>query len=146
MRNHFELQAIRLREVNFRLDDETPPQEVHRGGFSIDLKAAPREGDGRQVRVTMRVNTVGDGFPFSIDIAVSGYFAFSYAPNQEEMRAFLDSHAKHVLLPYAREAVSNLMVRSGLPPVVLPLILGESEADWNPTRHPLPGGMPSGTA
>ncbi|EPR35087.1 protein export chaperone SecB [Alkalidesulfovibrio alkalitolerans DSM 16529] len=146
MKNQFELQAIKLREINFRLDDESPPQEVHRGGFSIDLKAAPREGDGRQVRVTMRVHTVGEGFPFSLDVAVSGYFAFLRAPEKEEMRTFLDTYAKHILLPYAREAVSNLMARSGMPPVYLPLVLGEPEADWNQGRYVLPGGMPSGTA
>lgn len=67
--------------------------------------------------VTVTAKT-GDKTVFLVEVAQAGIFQIRHVPPQD-LDAILGIACPGVLLPYAREAVSSMVLRAGFPPVVL---------------------------
>lgn len=67
--------------------------------------------------VTVTAKT-GDKTVFLVEVAQAGIFQIRHVPPQD-LDPILGITCPGVLLPYAREAVSTMVLRAGFPPVVL---------------------------
>ncbi len=67
--------------------------------------------------VTVTAKT-GDKTVFLVEVAQAGIFQIRHVPSQD-LDPILGITCPGVLLPYAREAVSSMVLRAGFPPVVL---------------------------
>ena len=67
------------------------------------------------VTVTAKVN---EKTLFLVEVAQAGLFTLRNIP-QQDMDAVLGIACPNILFPYAREVVSDIVVRAGFPPVVL---------------------------
>ncbi len=66
-----------------------------------------------------------DKTAFLVEIAQAGIFQIR-TPDQKDLDVTIHVVCPRVLLPYAREAVSAVMQRAGLPPIILPHVGFES--------------------
>jgi preprotein translocase subunit SecB len=72
-----------------------------------------------EVALTVTVTAkTGDKTVFLVEVAQAGIFQIRHVP-QQDLDPILGIACPGVLLPYAREAVSSMVLRAGFPPVVL---------------------------
>jgi len=96
------------------LENESPQIEVNLHNQAVGLDAGLFE-----VVLTVTVTAKHkDKTTFLVEVAQAGIFQILNIPD-ENMDAVLAITCPGVLLPYAREAVSSLVMRAGFPPVVL---------------------------
>jgi preprotein translocase subunit SecB len=62
--------------------------------------------------------TAGERSLFLVELDQAGLFQMS-GYNADEMKLILGTHCPATLFPYAREAISSLVVRGGFPPLLL---------------------------
>ena len=89
--------------------------------LEIEVTSAQKPfGDGLfEVVVTVTVTArTGDKTLFLATVAQSGIFAVRGVP-AEDLDPLLGIGCPTILYPYAREAISDLVIRAGFPPVVL---------------------------
>lgn len=77
-------------------------------------------GDGVfEVTITGTVTSkVGENVVFLVEVAQAGIFQIRNIP-QENLEPILAVTCPNILFPYLREAVSDLVIRAGFPPVLL---------------------------
>lgn len=96
------------------LENESPQIEVN-----LHNQAAGLDAGLFEVVLTVTVTAKHkDKTTFLVEVAQAGIFQILNIPD-ENMDAVLAITCPGVLLPYAREAVSSLVMRAGFPPVVL---------------------------
>jgi len=69
--------------------------------------------------------TSGDKVAFLVEVGIAGVFQIRNVP-ASELDPILSVTCPNILFPYAREVVSDLIVRAGFPPVLLSPINFES--------------------
>jgi len=96
------------------LERETPAIEVqlHTEGSSID------EGLYEVVLTVTVTAKVAEKTLFLVEACQAGIFQLRNVP-QEDIDPILSVACPNILFPYARETVSDLVVRAGFPPVLL---------------------------
>ncbi len=118
----FGIQRIYVKDVSYEapktpgvfLKDWEP--ELH---MDLNTKASRLDGDHHEVvlvvtvQVKMKEETI-----FLIEVQQAGIF-LAKGFSDEEMRPMLGSFCPNVLYPYAREAVTDLVVRGGFPQLYL---------------------------
>jgi preprotein translocase subunit SecB len=96
------------------LERESPSVDVqlHHTSKSVD--------DGvYQTELTLTVTAkVGDKTMFLVEACQAGIFAIRNIPNQD-LEPILAIGNPNILYPYARETISDAIVRAGFPPVLL---------------------------
>ncbi len=96
------------------LETESPQIEVN-----IHSQAAGLDAGMFEVVLTVTVTAkLKDKTVFLVEVAQAGIFQIRNIPD-ENMEAVIAITCPGVLLPYARETVSSLVMRAGFPPVVL---------------------------
>ena len=90
-------------QINFELNTET--NDLGNGHFDVALSAT----------VTAKLE---DKTAFLVEIKQAGIFQIG-GFNPEDLSAMLGSFCPNILFPYAREAVSDLVVKGGFPPLLL---------------------------
>jgi preprotein translocase subunit SecB len=77
-------------------------------------------GEGTfEVTLTITVTAkIGEKTQFLIEVAQAGIFVIQNVP-QEEIEPIVAVACPNILFPYARETVSDAVVRAGFPPVLL---------------------------
>ena len=96
------------------LEKDSPQIEVN-----LHNQAAGLDAGLFEVVLTVTVTAKHkDKTAFLVEVAQAGIFQIRNIPD-ENMEAVLAITCPGVLLPYAREAVSSLVMRAGFPPVVL---------------------------
>lgn len=96
------------------LENESPQIEVN-----LHSQAAGLDAGMFEVVLTVTVTAkLKDKTVFLVETAQAGIFQIRNIP-AEHMDAVLAVTCPGVLLPYAREAISGLVMRAGFPPVVL---------------------------
>jgi preprotein translocase subunit SecB len=117
------LQRIYLKDASLELPNapriflkDTPPQ--------VDVQVATGvEGlNNNQFQVTLQVTItakIAEETAFLVEVHQAGIFHLSGFSNELEVQGVLAAYCPNVLLPYAREAVANLVSRTGYPPVML---------------------------
>ena len=76
--------------------------------------------DLHQVMLTVTVTAkLGDETGFLVDVHQAGIFQVSGFVSEIDIQAILAGYCPGVIFPFAREAVADLVQRSGFPPVLL---------------------------
>lgn len=89
--------------------------------INIELNSAAEKIDESIYNVTLTVTVtskVGENTAFLVQIAQAGIFQLRNIP-ESDLGMILGIACPNILFPYAREAVSDLVVRAGFPPVIL---------------------------
>lgn len=116
------LQLVYLKDCSFesprgpRIENDWNPQ------VSLDLNTAVTqvENDVREVVLTVTVAAKqGEQTAFLVEVKQAGAFLMRNLSDDEVKRA-LSSICPGVLFPYARAAVSNLVMQGGFPQFLLP--------------------------
>jgi preprotein translocase subunit SecB len=120
----FTIEKIYLKDLSLEIPNapqiflqlENPQIEisVHNGAAALDQPAGLHEAV-LTVTVTAKLK---DKTVFLVEAAQAGIFRILNLP-ASETDAVLGVLCPNALLPYAREAVSSLLIRAGFPPVVL---------------------------
>jgi len=120
----FTIEKIYLKDLSLEIPNapqiflqlENPQIEisVHNGAAALDQPAGLYEAV-LTVTVTAKHK---DKTVFLVEVAQAGIFRILNLP-ATETDAVLGVLCPNTLLPYAREAVSSLLIRAGFPPVVL---------------------------
>ena len=120
---HFGIEKIYLKDLSLEipnapqvfLERENPQIEitVHNGAVVLD-----QAGLYEAVLTVTVTGKIKDKTLFLVEVAQAGIFQILNLP-QGELDAVLGVLCPNTLLPYAREVVSNLLLRAGFPPVLL---------------------------
>lgn len=103
------------------LEQEPPQVEVQLNNVANDL------GDGAQeVVLTITLTSrIADKTVFLVEVSQAGIFRMLNIP-QEQFEGLLGVACPNILFPYAREVISDVVVRAGFPPLVMQPINFES--------------------
>ena len=118
----FALQKIYVKDVSF----ETPHSpEVFtqkwepKMEFNLSSNAQQLQDGLFEVRLTVTLTAkLEDRTAYLVEVTQAGIFAATGFADQE-YGPLLGSYCPNVLFPYAREAVSDLVVKGGFPPMLL---------------------------
>lgn len=87
--------------------------------LDIGTKATVLEKDIHEVVLSLTATVkLGEQTAFLAEVHQAGIFTIKFFP-EDQMRQLLGSYCLNILFPYAREAVSDLVVRGGFPPLYL---------------------------
>jgi preprotein translocase subunit SecB len=76
----------------------------------------------REVLLTVTVEAKqGDATLYLVEVKQAGVFAISGA-SADDMKRLIGSFCPSVLFPYAREVISDLIIKGGFPNFLLPLV------------------------
>ena len=94
-------------------------RETPQVGIELSNSAKKLEEGLFDVTITVTVTSkIEDKTVFLVEVAQSGIFQARNIP-EENLEGLLAVTCPNILFPYAREAVSDLVVRAGFPPVLL---------------------------
>ncbi|MEX2527490.1 MAG: protein-export chaperone SecB [Gemmatimonadota bacterium] len=115
--------AVLLRYALF--EEREPPSPERQEGLNLSFSSKSRmlgEGVERgEVILSVTVEPEGDNPPFRVQVSVSGLFGYQIGTDRNlELEEFLAQQAVALLLPYVREAVTNLTARTAFGPVIIP--------------------------
>lgn len=123
------------------LGKEAPVVDVrlHNEGRSLD------NGIFEVVLTATITAKLQDKTAFLVEAAQAGIFQIRNF-EQAQLDAAINATCPRILLPYAREAVSTVMSRAGLPPVVLPHVGFEALYEQRKQEAPQQEAPPEGAA
>nr|WP_298722314.1 protein-export chaperone SecB [uncultured Steroidobacter sp.] len=118
----FAPQAVYLKDVSFeaptgpRVNPNTNPT------INLNLNTAVNDigGDMKEVVLTVRVEAQADNKTlWLVELQQAGAFGLRNVP-QADMQRLLGIFCPNYLLPYARQVISDLLMKGGFPPFLLP--------------------------
>ena len=87
--------------------------------LSVDLQARQMDTEHYEVEMKLRVSASGDSKPlFLLELAYAGLFHLHNVP-QEARQPLLLIEAPHILFPFARRIVADLVRDGGMPPLMI---------------------------
>ena len=87
--------------------------------MGVDLQARRVEGDMFEVELKLRVNAANEGKPlFLLELAYAGLFRLQNMP-EEMLQPILLVQAPHMLFPFARRIVADVVRDGGMPPLMI---------------------------
>lgn len=119
---HFEIQRIFVKDLSFEspntphtFTEEWKPEV----SLNLETKSNPIQENLHEVvlSITATVNT-GKKTAFLIEVQQAGVFMLSGFPS-DQLHHMLGSFCPNILFPYAREVISDLVVRAGFPQLIL---------------------------
>ena len=119
---HFEIQRIYVKDLSFEapntphtFNEEWKP-EVQ---LNLETKSTRLQDDLHEVVLSITANVTSKDKPaFLVEVYQAGIFKVSNLPS-EQLHHTLGSFCPNILFPYAREAISDLVVRGGFPQLLL---------------------------
>lgn len=121
-KQEFSIQRIYVKDISYEAPN-TP--QTFRGEWNpmvnleVDTKAQPLEQNVHEVMLTVTVTAkMGETTAFLAEVRQAGIFTIRAFPDAE-MGHLLGSYCPGMLFPYAREAISDLIVRGGFPSLYL---------------------------
>jgi preprotein translocase subunit SecB len=118
----FAPQAVYLKDLSFeaptgpRVNPNTNPT------INLNLNTAVNDigGDMKEVVLTVRVEAQADNKTlWLVELQQAGAFGLRNVP-QGDMQRLLGIFCPNYLLPYARQVISDLLMKGGFPPFLLP--------------------------
>lgn len=118
----FEIQRIYIKDVSFESPntphtfvDEWKPEV----SLNLETKSTKIQDDMHEViiSITATVST-GKKTAFLIEVHQAGVFMIKGFPS-DQLHQMLGSFCPNILFPYAREVVSDIVVRGGFPQLIL---------------------------
>ena len=118
----FMIEKIYIKDISLEIPNapaaflETASPET---GIQLQIAHGRLGDDLYDSRLTVTVTAkLGEKTAFLIEVAQCGIFRIQNIP-ETDLEALLSIACPNVLFPYAREVVSDLAIRSGLPSVIL---------------------------
>jgi preprotein translocase subunit SecB len=118
----FDIQRIYTKDISFEAP-ETPHTFVQEWKPTVSLNLETKSNRIQDnlheviLSITATVNT-GDKTAFLIEVHQAGVFMIKGFPD-DQLHQMLGSFCPNILFPYAREVVSDLVVRGGFPQLIL---------------------------
>jgi preprotein translocase subunit SecB len=142
----FSIEKIYVKDLSLELPN-APQCFLERDSAQIAVQMGSTGnavGEGTfEVALTVTVTAkIGDKTQFLIEVAQAGIFIIQNVP-QEDLEPIVAVACPNILFPYAREAVSDAVVRAGFPPVLLAPVNFEAmyrqrlESEQRPTDVPV---------
>ncbi|HVY53196.1 MAG TPA: protein-export chaperone SecB [Gammaproteobacteria bacterium] len=119
---HFEIQRIYIKDASFEapntphtFTEEWKP-EVQ---LNLETKSTRLQENQHEVILSITANVTSNGkAAFLVEVHQAGIFMIT-GLTQDQLHHTLGSFCPNILFPYAREAISDLVVRGGFPQLLL---------------------------
>ena len=87
--------------------------------LAVDLQARQMDNDHYEVELKLRVSAAGDGKPiFLLELVYAGLFLLQNVPEDMRQIALL-IEAPHIIFPFARRIVADVVRDGGMPPLLI---------------------------
>ena len=120
------LQTVYLKDCSYESPNgpRLPNNQSWEPKFQLNMNTSTEEiaPDVREVLLTITLEAKqGDSTLYLVEVKQAGVFSISGATT-EDLKRVIGSFCPSVLFPYAREAISDLIVKGGFPNFLLPLV------------------------
>jgi preprotein translocase subunit SecB len=134
------LQSVYLKDCSYESPNgpRLPSNQAWEPKFQLNMNTAAEElsPDAREVLLTVTVEAKqGETTLYLVEVKQAGLFSISGA-SPEDLKRLIGSFCPSVLFPYAREVISDLIVKGGFPNFLLPLV--NFDALLNQAQAPQP--------
>jgi preprotein translocase subunit SecB len=88
--------------------------------LAVDLNAKRLDADMFEVELKIRVDAKNDGKAlFLLEVAYAGVFRLTNVPDTATQQAILLIQAPHMLFPFVRRVVADIVRDGGMPPLMI---------------------------
>ena len=120
------LQSVYLKDSSYESPNgpRLPNNQTWEPKFQLNMNTSAEElaNDVREVLLTITLEAKqGDLTLYLVEVKQAGVFSISGA-SAADMKRLIGSFCPSVLFPYAREVISDLIVKGGFPNFLLPLV------------------------
>lgn len=116
-------QAVYIKDVSFEAPNgPRAPEGANAPTINLNMNTIVNEMGPELREVVLTVNlqaAIGDKSLWLVELQQAGAFALRNIP-QEDLPRLLGIFCPSYLLPYARQTVSDLLLKGGFPPFLLP--------------------------
>lgn len=118
----FDIQRIYIKDMSYEAPN-TPQTFIEEWKpevqLNLETKSSRVQDNVHEVILSVTANVVTSSKPaFLAEVHQAGIFLISGFP-EDQLRQMLGSFCPNILFPYAREAISDLVVRGGFPQLIL---------------------------
>jgi len=120
------LQSVYLKDCSYESPNgpRLPNSQAWEPKFQLNMNTTAEElaADVREVLLTITLEAKqGEATLYLVEVKQAGVFTISGA-SIEDLKRLIGSFCPSVLFPYAREVISDLIVKGGFPNFLLPLV------------------------
>jgi preprotein translocase subunit SecB len=120
------LQSVYLKDCSYESPNgpRLPTNQAWEPKFQLNMNTAADElaPDVREVLLTVTLEAKqGDATLYLVEVKQAGVFAIAGA-SPDDLKRLIGSFCPSVLFPYAREVISDLIIKGGFPNFLLPLV------------------------
>ena len=120
------LQSVYLKDCSYESPNgpRLPNNQAWEPKFQLNMNTSAEElaPDVREVLLTITLEAKqGEATLYLVEVKQAGVFAIVGA-SQEDLKRLIGSFCPSVLFPYAREVISDLVIKGGFPNFLLPLV------------------------
>jgi preprotein translocase subunit SecB len=120
------LQSVYLKDCSYESPNgpRLPTNQAWEPKFQLNMNTSAEElsPETREVLLTVTVEAKqGDATLYLVEVKQAGLFSITGA-SVEDLKRLIGSFCPSVLFPYAREVISDLIVKGGFPNFLLPLV------------------------
>jgi preprotein translocase subunit SecB len=120
------LQSVYLKDCSYESPNgpRLPNNVVWEPKFQLNMNTTSEElsAETREVLLTVTVEAKqGDSTLYLAEVKQAGMFTITGA-SADDMKRLIGSFCPNVLFPFAREVISDLIIKGGFPNFVLPLV------------------------
>ena len=120
------LQSVYLKDCSYESPNgpRLPTNQGWEPKFQLNMNTSAEEigVDIREVLLTITLEAKhGEATLYLVEVKQAGVFAIASA-SVEDLKRLIGSFCPSVLFPYAREVISDLIIKGGFPNFLLPLV------------------------
>jgi preprotein translocase subunit SecB len=120
------LQSVYLKDCSYESPNgpRLPNNQSWEPKFKLNMNTSAEEigPDVREVLLTITLEAKqGDATLYLVEVKQAGVFSIANA-SMDDLKRLIGSFCPSVLFPYAREVISDLIVKGGFPNFLLPLV------------------------
>jgi preprotein translocase subunit SecB len=120
------LQSVYLKDCSYESPNgpRLPGSQAWEPKFQLNMNTSAEElsADVREVLLTITLEAKqGEATLYLVEVKQAGIFAIAGA-SVEDLKRLIGSFCPSVLFPYAREVISDLVIKGGFPNFLLPLV------------------------